>query len=98
MKPMPMPGPIAESPYPIRLTLPVTAATMMARRCMLRSPFWSVLVAHGQRDVHGGQDREHVRLDGGDEDLQADHQDRQRQRAQRERDRQRPAPPVPRPQ
>src|SRR5205823_5108263 len=73
MKPMPMPGPIVDRPYPIRLTLPPTpaaAARIAATRC-IPSPFSLMLFAHGQGDVDGGEQREHVRLHRRDEDLEA---------------------------
>src|SRR5207253_39431 len=88
MMPMPIPGPIAERPYPIMLTLPLIAAseeTTSPIVCSTCMPFsLLVLFYGGQTDVRRREQREHVRLDGGDEDLQADADDPADERDHRE--------------
>src|ERR671930_2027389 len=80
MMPMPMPGPIADRPYPIMLTLPLIAArtpstspTMCGMLPLL--PRWLVLLDGRQSDVGRGEERKDVRLHGGDEDLESDPRD-----------------------
>src|SRR5881409_2286592 len=78
MMPMPIPGPMADRPYPIMLTLPLMAAsapsTIPTTSTILYS-FPLVLLDGGQSDVGRSQQREHIRLHGGDEDLQGDAHD-----------------------
>src|SRR4051794_29853527 len=89
--PRPMPGPIAARPMTRPLPIVVSPSKFpdsAPSTCTMPMPPFLVLFRQRAADVGRGEDGEDERLQNGNEDLEADQDNRQRERERREHDQQ----------